>query len=75
MSLAEIETGLNTLSVPEKLRLMETLWTNLSREEERLASPAWHENVLKERQDAVVAGKDAFVDWESAKQQLRERLK
>jgi len=54
---------------------MEALWTNLSRHEERLESPAWHENVLRERQARVKSGEATFVDWETAKQQLRERLK
>ena len=75
MSLAEIESELETMTLPEKLRLMEALWANLSRREAALESPAWHQDILKEREALVKAGKEKFVDWETAKQQLRERLK
>ena len=30
----------------EKLRLMETLWDDLSRDDAQLESPAWHETAL-----------------------------
>lgn len=75
MSYAEIDSELDTMTLSEKLRLMEALWANLSRREEAFASPAWHENVLRERQARVKSGEAVFVDWETAKQQLRERLK
>lgn len=75
MSYAEIESELKAMTVPDKLRLMEALWVNLSRPEAALESPVWHEAVLKERAALVKAGKATFVDWETAKQQLRERLK
>ena len=38
MSLAEMESELNTLTPPAKLRLMEALWANLSRDSKNLAS-------------------------------------
>ena len=75
MSYAEIESELEVMTVPEKLRLMEALWVNLSRPAAGLESPAWHEDVLKEREALVKAGKATFVDWETAKQELRARLK
>jgi len=36
--------------------------------------PAWHADVLRERQEAVKSGKETFIDWEQAKKQLRKRL-
>lgn len=75
MSFSEIASELETMSLPEKLRLMEALWSNLSRREDGLESPAWHENVLQERQARAKAGAATFMDWETAKQQLRDRLK
>lgn len=60
---------LDKMTVAEKLQAMEALWADLSRDES-LASPAWHEDVLKER-----AGQNDFVDWETGKAQLRSRLK
>ncbi len=75
MSLSEIESHFETMTVPEKLRLMEALWANLSRQEANLESPAWHENVLRERQARVNCGEATFMDWETAKQQLRDRVR
>lgn len=60
---------LEQMTVAEKLQAMEALWADLSRNG-ALESPAWHEDVLRAR-----AGEENFVDWETAKQQLRSRLK
>ena len=43
------------LSFAEKLELMEKLWADLTREEKKLKSPAWHEAVLKDRETAYEA--------------------
>jgi hypothetical protein len=75
MSISEIESGLEAMTPPDKIRLMEALWKSLSRHEAALESPAWHENVLRERQARVASGEAVFMDWEVAKQQLRDRLK
>ena len=56
----------------EKLRAMEELWADLSRDEAQFESPAWHGDVLRERVEAVKSGKEAFVDWETAKKKLRD---
>ena len=56
----------------EKLRAMEELWADLSRDEAQFESPAWHGDVLRERVEAVKSGKEAFMDWETAKKKLRD---
>ena len=63
------------MTIAEKLRLMETLWSDLTRDEERFESPAWHGEVLRERAARVKQGKESFMDWEMAKKQLRNRVK
>ena len=62
------------MTVAEKLCEMEALWADLSRDEQQIESPQWHGDVLRERVDAVKSGKESFVDWETAKKQLRDRL-
>lgn len=52
---------------------MEAPWDDLSRDPETLESPAWHEDVLRERQESLDAGEDEFVDWEQAKADIRSR--
>jgi hypothetical protein len=66
---------LDRMTKEEKLRAMEALWTDLSRDETHVESPGWHGQVLRERTEAVQSGQETFLDWEVAKQQLRERRK
>ena len=37
-------------------------------------SPAWHGEVLAERERKLASGEDTFMDWETAKQQLRAKV-
>jgi hypothetical protein len=66
---------LDRMTKEDKLRAMEELWADLSRDETQFESPAWHGDVLRERAEAVKSGKETFMDWETAKKQLREKLK
>ena len=66
---------LDQMTREEKLRIMEELWTDLSRHESQFESPAWHGDVLRERAEAVKSGKETFLDWEEVKKQLRNRKK
>lgn len=65
---------LDQMTTPEKLRLMEELWANLSRNEQEFESPDWHGVVLKEREERLEKGEETPIDWETAKEQLRNRL-
>lgn len=65
---------LDQMTTEEKLRAMEVLWADLSRKAESFESPAWHGDVLRERDQRVAEGKESFIDWDEAKRQLRERL-
>ena len=65
---------LNEMSPPEKLRMMEALWEDLSRNSDALDSPAWHGAVLDEREKHIAAGEAHFSDWDAAKADIRKRL-
>jgi len=39
-----------------------------------LPSPAWHAEVLAERDLLIALGKEKFIEWEAAKRQLRQEL-
>jgi len=65
---------LHKMSVAEKLRAMEELWEDLSRNADAFESPAWHEAALKERKARVASGKTAYMDWERAKVEISQRL-
>jgi hypothetical protein len=66
---------LEQMTREEKLRIMEELWADLSRDESQVESPAWHGDVLSERVKAVKSGKEVFLDWEETKKKLREKQK
>ena len=67
----EITLPLEKMTIAEKLRVMESLWRDLTRDEAQLESPKWHGDVLRERAARVEQGKESFMDWETAKAQLR----
>ncbi len=71
----EITLPLDQMTVAEKLRAMEAIWADLSRHEENVPSPGWHEQVLKEREERIKSGQEKFISWETAKQELRDRFK
>ena len=62
------------LSKAEKLRVMEDIWEDLSREEEKLDSPEWHREVLRETESRFKSGREKVVDWDTAKKDLRKRF-
>jgi putative addiction module component (TIGR02574 family) len=68
------DLAIETLSTAEKIALMERLWADLSKRPQEVAAPDWHGDVLAERIAAVREGRTAFVDWNAAKQRLRDRL-
>ena len=52
----ELVLPLNEMTVAEKLQAMELLWDDLSRNPEDIPSPAWHEEVLADRQRQIERG-------------------
>jgi hypothetical protein len=56
----------------EKLKLMESLWADLSRDEAELESPVWHADALRETAERVARGEEQVLSWEQAKAELRK---
>jgi hypothetical protein len=69
-----VDLTLSELSFTEKLNLMEALWADLSRDEKKLKSPAWHETVLKDREEAFMAGKVTVSGWAQAKRRIKKKV-
>lgn len=65
--------AIENLTRVEKLQMMEALWDDLSHDSALLDSPNWHENKLKEAEQAYAAGQANFVDWELAKKNILNR--
>jgi Putative addiction module component len=62
------------LSREEKLRVMEAIWEDLSKEDEEVESPKWHQEALKETEQRLKLGEEKKVDWHTAKKELREQF-
>jgi hypothetical protein len=69
-----VELPLDRMSLPEKLRLMEVLWDDLTRKPDDIPSPAWHKDVLEDIRRRAESGEEQFSDWESAKKEIRRRV-
>jgi hypothetical protein len=61
---------LKKMSQEEKLRAMEALWADLSKNEDEFESPAWHREILRETERLIAAGKAKFSDWETARRRI-----
>jgi hypothetical protein len=59
----------------EKLIMMELLWQDLSGAEKDLPSPQWHADALADTEKAVESGSEVPVDWDKAKNALRDEAK
>ncbi len=65
---------ISQMSREEKLRVLEAIWAELSRDDAQVESPAWHEEVLKETEARVAEGREHIGNWQTAKQELRKRF-
>jgi hypothetical protein len=68
------QTQIKRMSREEKLRTMEAIWTDLANDDSALASPAWHEDALKETEARVASGQEHIEDWHEAKRELRKHF-
>jgi Putative addiction module component len=71
----DIALPLEKMTIADKLRAMEMLWSDLTRDDGPFESPEWHGVVLRESAARVKDGKESFIDWKIVKKQLRSRAK
>ena len=69
-----ITLPLKEMTLHEKLAVMESLWEDLARYPESIESPTWHKDILDERHQRIAEGKAQFVNWETAKAEIRKKL-
>jgi len=67
-----LELPLNTMSVGEKVQLLEQIWDNLCHQSGDVRSPEWHAAILKERQKQIEDGNMSVSSWSEAKERLRK---
>jgi len=63
---------IHKMALREKLLVMEAFWDDISRDEQNVEVPQWHKDILDERERLIAEGKAQFIDWEDAKNQIRE---
>lgn len=63
---------LDKMTTSDKLSAMEQLWDDLCRSPQGLKSPAWHREVLSDRQKRVHRGRAKFFDFADAKNRIRK---
>jgi hypothetical protein len=65
---------LEQMTVKEKLQAMEELWSDLSCNQNQIPVPQWHKDILDRREKLIKEGKATFVDWETAKKRIADRI-
>lgn len=61
------EIPLETLTVAEKVRLLESVWDSLCGEPSDVKSPDWHREILESRQRRLEDGSATISLWTEAK--------
>lgn len=56
----------------QKISLMETLWSDLTKDAAGFSPPDWHLNELEKTEQRLAAGEETFEDWSEAKRRMRE---
>ena len=65
---------LKEMTTADKLAVMELLWDDLSQSPEEMPSPAWHAEVLAEREKRIENGQTHFSDFAEVEERLRKTL-
>ncbi len=63
---------LDKMTIADKMRTMEALWDDLCRRADGISSPTWHHDILKAREQGVLAGEASFCECDTAKKRIRE---
>jgi len=65
---------LKDMSLHEKPSAMESLWEDFARTPDAIESPTWHKDILAERRQRVADGASRFIEWETTKADIRDKL-
>ena len=65
---------LEQMTIADKISTMEYLWDDLCRHASETLSPTWHGDILAQREETITVGEAQFIDWDQAKEKIRESL-
>ena len=68
----DVALPLDQMTTEEKLRALEQIWADLCRTPSEVGFPAWHAELLRDRERRVREGSSQFVEWSAAKKRIRE---
>ncbi len=71
MSVTEIRQEFATLPQSERIKLAMLLWESI--DESTIESPAWHAEILAEREAEIQSGEAKSIPWEEAKEDILRR--
>ncbi|PKL95038.1 MAG: addiction module antitoxin RelB [Gammaproteobacteria bacterium HGW-Gammaproteobacteria-8] len=71
----ENQLPLETITIQEKLQMMEQLWEDLRRNAGELEPPAWHGETLAQRKAAALRGDEAPESWDEARQKIEKAIR
>lgn len=66
-----LDLPLDTMTVGEKVQLLELVWDNLCHQSGDIRSPEWHAAILQERQKQIKDGTMTVSPWSEAKERLQ----
>ncbi len=69
-----ITVPLKNMSFEEKIQTMELLWDDLCHSSDSIESPPWHKDILIDRELALNDHDDEFIDWETAKNNIKKKI-
>ena len=66
------DISIETMSVAEKVRLLESVWESLCARPGDVVSPEWHREVLEDRKRRLEDGQATVSAWADAKARLMQ---
>lgn len=69
------QAEIRRLPLPEKLALLEAVWSELASDPDTVEVPDWHKDILDERQRLLDQGSAQVLDWELAKDQINRTVR
>ncbi len=60
------------MSFPEKVALLETVWSEIATNPSQVEVPQWHKDILDDRDLALKEGREAVLEWDEAKKQIEQ---
>ena len=66
------DISIETMSVAEKVRLLESVWEGLCAHPTGVQSPDWHREVLEDRKRRLEDGRATVSTWADAKARLMQ---